>query len=117
MSQAAYEVFTSQTANIGKPVKKEVVYFGDYTKFSSKIKKGVKDGTLVGAIGIVSGVGAIYGVVAFLDPFVMSFHYDQKVLKVTKLTDKKGRVSFKKSLIVSSSTLPMETIKKILKNK
>ena len=67
MSQAAYEVFSSQTANIGKPVKKEVVYFGNYNKFSNKIKTGVKNGTLVGAIGIASGVGAIYGVIAFLD--------------------------------------------------
>ena len=117
MSQAAYEVFSSQTKKIGKPVKSEVVYFGDYTKFSSKIKKGVQDGTLVGAIGLASGVGAIYGVVALLDPFIMSFHYDQKVLKITKITDRKGRVAFKKSLLVSSSKLPMPTIQKILKNK
>ena len=117
VSNAAYEVFSSQTKRIGKPVKSEVVYFGDYNKFSSKIKKGVKDGTLVGLIGIASGAGAVFGVIAFLDPFVMSFHYDQRVLKVTKITDRKGRVAFKKSLIVSSSKLPMPTIQKILKNK
>ncbi len=117
ISNAAYEVFSSQTRRIGKPVKTEVVYFGDYNKFSDKIEKGLKDGTLVGAIGLASGVGAIFGVIAFLDPFVMSMHDDQKILKITKLTDGQGKVAFKKSLLVSSKTLPMDTIKNILKNK
>ena len=117
ISNAAYEVFSSQTRKIGKPVKNEVVYFGDYNKFSDKIEKGLKDGVLIGAIGFASGVGALYGVIAFLDPFVMGMYDDQKVLKITKLTDSQGRVSFRKSLLVSSKTLPMSTIQNILKNK
>lgn len=103
LASADYEVFKSQTANIGTPVSTEEIYFGTYTGFSDKLRECVKTGFAKAVMGGMAhgatgaGLGAVIGL---MDPFVMSLHADQKYLSVVKITDASGRVAFKKVLFV-----------------
>lgn len=103
MANADYEVFKSQTQNIGSVVKTEEVFFGEYTNFAKQLSQA-GDNALKGALigGITGGLtsGGINMVVGFLDPFVMSLHADQKYLKVDKFTDSNGKVAFKKVMLI-----------------
>ena len=100
---ADYEVFKSQTADIGEPVSVEEIYFGEYTGFAKKLKQSAKTGFAYAVMGGLAhgtaGFG-IHGVIGLVDPFVMSLYADQKYLSVVKMTDASGRVAFKKVLFV-----------------
>lgn len=103
ISNADYEIFKSQTQEIGEVAKTEEVFFGEYKDFADKLAEGAKGGlgqALLGGIkgGVdMAGLGLIIGV---LDPFIMGLYADQNYLKVVKLTDKDGKVAFVKTMLV-----------------
>jgi hypothetical protein len=103
LANADYELFQSQTQEIGTPVKTEEVFFGEYSDFAKKLKEGAKDGlTKALFLGLTStiesaGIGLVIGV---LDPFVMGLQADQNYLKVVKTTDKDGKISFVKTMLI-----------------
>lgn len=101
--KADYEVFKSQTKEIGEVVKSEEVYFGSYKGFKDKLAEGVEGGLSKALFaGISNGIdaGGINLVVGLLDPFVMSLHADQNYLKVIKIIDREGNIAFKKTMLV-----------------
>jgi len=103
MANADYELFQTQTQEIGTAVKTEEIFFGEYTDFSKKLKEGAKGGLTKALFEGISnnlesaGIGLFIGL---LDPFVMSLHADQNYLKVLKLTDKDGKIAFIKTMLI-----------------
>jgi len=100
---ADYELFKSQTKEIGEVVKSKEVYFGSYKGFKDKLAEGVGGGlTKALFAGISNGLdaGGINLVTGLLDPFIMSLHADQNYLKVIKITDKNGDIAFKKTMLI-----------------
>jgi len=75
LANADYELFQSQTQEIGTPIKTE----------------GISNNLESAGIGLFIGL---------LDPFVMSLHADQNYLKVLKLTDKDGKIAFIKTMLI-----------------
>jgi len=103
MANADYELFESQTKEIGEVVKTEEVYFGSYKGFGDKLAEGTKTGLQKALFaGITNGIdaGGINLIIGFLDPFVMSLYADQNYLKVMKITDKDGDIAFKKTMLI-----------------
>lgn len=103
LANADYELFMSQTKEIGEIVKSEEVYFGSYKGFKDKLAEGSKTGLQKALFaGIKNGLdaGGINLIIGFLDPFVMSLYADQNYLKIVKITDKNGDVAFKKTMLI-----------------
>ena len=103
LANADYELFKSQTKEIGEVVKTEEVYFGSYKGFGDKLAEGSKTGLQKALFaGIKNGIdaGGINLIIGFLDPFVMSLYADQNYLKVLKVTDKNGDIAFKKTMLI-----------------
>jgi len=101
-ASADYELFVSQTRSIS-PVKKEVVYFGPYDKFSDKLKRGSKNalyGTMIMTAAGGLGMGLATGLIQFLDPYMISWRLDQKYLKVIRMEDGRGNIAYRKILFV-----------------
>ncbi len=118
MASAEYTTFTSQSREIGSPVKVEEIYFGEDYKFSEVMKD--KDASmLIGgtAAGVTAGatvlggatlataglVGGTFILVMALDGPIKRSKMDQKYLLVNRITDAKGNVAFKRTLFVGSN--------------
>ena len=103
---ADYTIFKSQTKEIGKIVKTDKVFFGEYSSFSKKLSEGTDDGlkrALVGGItgGLsTAGLGLVIGIA---NNFIMSSKMDKKYLQVLKVEDEKGNIAFIKTLFIGSN--------------
>jgi len=117
LANADYELFQSQTQEIGTVVKTKEVYFGEYTGFSKKLQEGANSGfaqSLLGGItkGISgAGIGLVMG---FIHPFAMSLQMDTKYLRVVRIEDKNGKVAFKKTMFIGANKSKKYTDEEIL---
>lgn len=134
LANAKYEVFKSQSREIGTPIKVEEIYFGEDYKFMESLKDkdpslligGAAAGLTGGALALggaaIAGAGIVAGafvLVAGFDAVVKRSKMDQKYLLVNKITDAKGNVAFKRFLFIGSngSDYTPEQIKSILGGK
>jgi hypothetical protein len=122
LSNADYEIFQSQTKQLGNINKTEKIYFGKYDGFGKKLKEGTEGAMFQGLFGgLANGIsGAGIGfVIGFMEPFVMSLQMDQKYLLVYRLEDSEGNIAFKKVMFIGArhgESYEEEEILKLMKD-
>jgi hypothetical protein len=106
MVNADYEIFESQTKEIGTVIKTETVFFDKYDSFGKNLSKGADEGlkrALFG--GIINGLSSAgFGlIIGLINPFVMSRQMDQKYLQIIKMEDNNGNIAFKKTMFMGAN--------------